>query len=530
LGIGTAGPIEPLETYAATNGEISNQVYNNSTGASTQARFTLSTGTPNSYVISSLADNSGSPSYLMSAGSGVLSAVWQLPSYNFQTVSGTIELYISGGSIGIGTTGPAGVLDVTSTSSAFLPPRMTTTQRNAITSPIAGMMIYNSTNGEVEVYNGTAWAGIGSNIMNGAIAAFASSTCPTGWTEYTTARGAFLRGIDNGAGLDPSGTRAAGNYEADTFASHTHTITDPGHSHGITDPGHTHGSTDYLWRNDSNPYHATGGLNGHIRDSADGYGQGINDRALNIQSHTTGITINGATTGITIASTGGSETRPKNIAVTFCQFNGAGAAPTAISLASLSGVNISSPAAGQFLGYNGTAWVNTAGLTVASTGSVGIGTTGPNYPLDVNGVINGANVNQAPIQSTKTSSSRAAITGDGNWHYTGEYITITVPAGPNRSYRIGMRQMGNDPTGGAANLYSLSTSTSTYTGTPAGMGFIYYTSIAGYWQQGYTEGYVTLAPGTYTYYVMANSSGGTVSVANSTADGANYCNVQAWAM
>ena len=280
-------------------------------------------------------------------------------------------MILSSGSVGIGTVSPSGVMDVYSTTSAFLPPRMTTTQRNAVASPIAGMMIYNSTIGEVEVYNGSVWAGIGSNLINGAIAAFASASCPTGWTEYTTARGAFLRGIDNGAGLDPSGTRTAGNYEADTFASHTHTVTDPGHAHGITDPGHYHVLPNIGYRgnsaNSSGSSYPTTGAN------------------TNTNSAYTGISVNSATTGITgTNSTGSTETRPKNIAVIFCQYNGTGASMAAIALSSLSGVNISSPTAGQFLGYNGTAWVNTAGLTVLNTGSVGIGTTSPQVGLDVN--------------------------------------------------------------------------------------------------------------------------------------------------
>ena len=61
--------------------------------------------------------------------------------------------------VGIGTITPAAsaVLDVSSTSKGFLPPRMDSTQRNAITSPIAGLTIYNTTINAYQVYNGTAW-------------------------------------------------------------------------------------------------------------------------------------------------------------------------------------------------------------------------------------------------------------------------------------------------------------------------------------------------------------------------------------
>ncbi len=64
-------------------------------------------------------------------------------------------------SVGINTDGSAAnasaMLDVSSTTKGFLPPRMTTTQRDAITSPAEGLTIYNTTIKSVQVYNGTAW-------------------------------------------------------------------------------------------------------------------------------------------------------------------------------------------------------------------------------------------------------------------------------------------------------------------------------------------------------------------------------------
>jgi hypothetical protein len=47
-------------------------------------------------------------------------------------------------------------LEVTSTTRGFLPPRMTTTQRDAISSPAAGLVIYNTTTSKLQVYT-TAW-------------------------------------------------------------------------------------------------------------------------------------------------------------------------------------------------------------------------------------------------------------------------------------------------------------------------------------------------------------------------------------
>lgn len=49
------------------------------------------------------------------------------------------------------------MLDVKSTSKGFLPPRMTTTDRDAITQPVAGLTIYNTSKNCNETYNGSSW-------------------------------------------------------------------------------------------------------------------------------------------------------------------------------------------------------------------------------------------------------------------------------------------------------------------------------------------------------------------------------------
>jgi hypothetical protein len=56
-----------------------------------------------------------------------------------------------------GTPTSSAALDVTSTSQGFLPPRMTTSQRDAISSPVEGLTIWNKTNKQLEVYDGTYW-------------------------------------------------------------------------------------------------------------------------------------------------------------------------------------------------------------------------------------------------------------------------------------------------------------------------------------------------------------------------------------
>jgi hypothetical protein len=61
--------------------------------------------------------------------------------------------------VGIGITSPnaSAKLQIDSTTKGFLPPRMTTTQKNAIASPAAGLVLYDSTTNKLQCYNGSTW-------------------------------------------------------------------------------------------------------------------------------------------------------------------------------------------------------------------------------------------------------------------------------------------------------------------------------------------------------------------------------------
>lgn len=65
----------------------------------------------------------------------------------------------SGGNVGIGTASPnaSAILQTDSTTKGFLPPRMTTTQKNAIGTPAQGLMVFDTTLVKLCVYSGTAW-------------------------------------------------------------------------------------------------------------------------------------------------------------------------------------------------------------------------------------------------------------------------------------------------------------------------------------------------------------------------------------
>ncbi|QCM08906.1 hypothetical protein CFBP6626_26710 (plasmid) [Agrobacterium tumefaciens] len=171
----------------------------------------------------------------------------------------------------------------------------------ACTATNAGTLRYNSSNTALELCTGSGWQVMGVGIPAGTISAFASTTCPTGWSEYTPARGRFLRGIDNGAGNDPNGTRVPGGVQNDDFKSHKHDL-------------------GRLWSDSTGSPNGLGTANSILRSVATNQDYGTDPRGLGIAVGT-GSGGDGYMTDA-LRDTGGNETRPKNIAVTFCQFNG----------------------------------------------------------------------------------------------------------------------------------------------------------------------------------------------------------------
>jgi hypothetical protein len=65
----------------------------------------------------------------------------------------------TGGNFMVGTTTDvsSAILQLSSTTKGFLPPRMTTTQKNAITSPATGLVVFDTTLAKLCVYTGAGW-------------------------------------------------------------------------------------------------------------------------------------------------------------------------------------------------------------------------------------------------------------------------------------------------------------------------------------------------------------------------------------
>lgn len=126
-------------------------------------------------------------------------------------------------------------------------------------------------------------------VPTGAVMAFDLASCPAGWSEYTASRGRFLRGIDNGAGNDPDGTRAPGATQADALQNITGSF---GEFYGGAEVGDAAGAFA--------SYGSTTGAVGNnaITPKADGY---------NFDASRVVRTSN--------------ETRPKNVAILYCRKN-----------------------------------------------------------------------------------------------------------------------------------------------------------------------------------------------------------------
>jgi hypothetical protein len=89
-----------------------------------------------------------------STGTSTFPIITNTSGATFATVSGNI---------GIGTISPnaTSILDITSTTKGFLPPRMKSSQKNAISPPATGLIVYDTDNNRLEVYNGSTWGSLG---------------------------------------------------------------------------------------------------------------------------------------------------------------------------------------------------------------------------------------------------------------------------------------------------------------------------------------------------------------------------------
>jgi len=103
---------------------------------------------------------------------------------------GTVRLFIDNngaGVMGSSTIAASAILKLDSTTQGFLPPSMTTVQKNAIT-PATGLTLYDTDTNEFNYYNGSAWVGLGSDsdgIYSGSGSLSGATVVTTGANDLT---------------------------------------------------------------------------------------------------------------------------------------------------------------------------------------------------------------------------------------------------------------------------------------------------------------------------------------------------------
>lgn len=149
---GADGTIAKISPYSFLNANSSGSAFYN-----WGARFD---GETDQWVRSYVAGNNYLPYLSLSSTNKftVGGAVSNLTTNTNPTLVDYFVVDVSNGNVGIGTSSPNAnaILDVSSTTKAFMPPRMTTAQKTAIASPTAGMVVYDSTLNKLCIYT-TAW-------------------------------------------------------------------------------------------------------------------------------------------------------------------------------------------------------------------------------------------------------------------------------------------------------------------------------------------------------------------------------------
>jgi microcystin-dependent protein len=134
-------------------------------------------------------------------------------------------------------------------------------------------------------------------------------------------RGVFLRGLDEGRGLDIS--RAMGLYQDHANVFHDHALYDPGHAHAVYDPGHVHSGVTDIQGSHSHTYVAPTATAAATNDTGGGTGiygivsgdtgaVGGHNHNVSVGANATGIGIYAAGTGQLVSGSGGNDGHPRN--------------------------------------------------------------------------------------------------------------------------------------------------------------------------------------------------------------------------
>jgi len=129
-----------------------------------------------------------------------------------------IETSIGGAYFNTTSVDGSSILQADSTSQGFLPPRMTTAQRNAITSPATGLIVFDTDIVKNYVYNGTNWQGV--IIPNSSNNTLVNSTIDNGQGALQVSGNIYVTGIGAaGSTYSVSSTLSTAYYHVFTGAA-----------------------------------------------------------------------------------------------------------------------------------------------------------------------------------------------------------------------------------------------------------------------------------------------------------------------
>lgn len=164
-----------------------------------------------------------------STGQAVLGAL------KLNTGGAEYGLIVKSGLVGIGVENPKGALEVKSQNQAFLPPRMSLSERNSINSPEEGTVIYNKDTKKFNFWDGIEWEDLNSGdfAFSGTVSYF-DSVCPPSWSELQNAKGRYIVGNPTGGNIGLTVGSALSNQESRPVGQHSHSAWQPPHNHTAT--------------------------------------------------------------------------------------------------------------------------------------------------------------------------------------------------------------------------------------------------------------------------------------------------------
>jgi hypothetical protein len=163
--------VGPQALFGTTTG-------NENSAVGTSALYSVTTGSANTAVGYQAGYNSGvglttiaNSTFIGHGATSSANAISNATAIGYKAVVGQSNSAVIGGTgsfaqnVGIGTETPhaAAKLDITSTTQGLLLPRLNSTQRDAISSPPAGLVIYNTTTGKINVRGASAWEEVASS-------------------------------------------------------------------------------------------------------------------------------------------------------------------------------------------------------------------------------------------------------------------------------------------------------------------------------------------------------------------------------